>query len=1387
MGGVVKKIGKIIKGVGKVIRGVVKAVVNVASSLINFVAQPFMGLLGGMPGVPDAASEATRQEGVKITQRGSNVNIPVVYGYRQVGGTITFAETGSTNNKYLWVAYALSEGPIEGLRELFIDDNKLPADIIPRLNAGETVDIASGEYKDRIKIQFSQGKYFTTPSSSTMGTNCIFNGEAPSWKTTMVYNGVAALFVRYEWKKIETQTDADNNPFTGNIPTIKANILGKKVASMLSADSPSSTEYDSASTRYSTNPAEVLVDYLRNPRYGKGLVNSELDFDSIQKAAAKCNQSVTYIDGITGPILTCNYVLDTAQSIMSNVKVLLMGFRAYLPYVQGKYKLKIEDAGNETDIQSGTATIVATFNEDNIQGTVTYTAVERTSKYNVVAVNFVNPDKEFSVDTVIFPEEQSERQTLIDTDGGRENKLEATFPTLTNYAIAKDFAKLLLNKSRFQETVSFVASSQALELEPGDNIYIQSKMLNFGSTPFRVVTMKINNDMTVDLGCVRNDDTLYPHTRHGEEDVVLPPYIPKGSTIIYPITKDGRPIGLVPPTHGERPIQHYPPQIFNISPVTVDSAGYTTITINGNNFQPGVTAQFIGNDGTVYTEDSATGSQVTRSSSQVITFETVTAMNQANSPYDVKVINSSTYGSLTARINNALAVEESVAQPTPDPDPPIQDPPVPQPDPPNPPPVDPPSPPPPEGPPPENPPAPVPPPVVTFDDFVTIDKVVFTIEGGLAYANITSVQPDRSDYQQLEVYYKRNISTETVFHQMTVTTKPGANQPLEYRLGPLLAGNIPYVVITRVKYVSGDLSTLVNKSFLNVSGGVIQEDPNDFQEQASTGWPSNPGTPVVRKDVPIKTIVGQTVLSGSNPSDPRQINYTITQDITNVPANFDVTSVNMYYKSIGADKFKVRNYQLNSFTTNDYVPGTAVTILTGDQSEYGNRSYPSIPNSAQQQYDLVFRFVFKDGSESTKQTRIMGVNTERQLGSYDYNPLFGKFIYNENVGDFTVVLEDPTAPSAAANMTITLNQILAQSNINGTFAQIYVQPPHSSVLADWRGLRIRYRKIIPGADPDFETITSTDTQINAISGLHPYLNQLELEFDKEYEIVITPLLRVSGVLTDSTQSIFLTGLIHDIQTREDYPSTGNWLMSLNPQAMTTAKALQQIDEAFPAPANPVVAVESFIQHTISENAPGEVGQAAKFAYYTLKFNHHAVANFQQLNIYRRTNEQVTIDPNGTQFGKGRFEKIQVTSLESSPTSTTVHLRPPLQNEYNAYYKIGGTQSLRRWFYEKTTHGLGTRTSDEFILVAQLTTGESAVGLRLQGTQGDIFSAPVDCIQGYRPTEVNVADFNKFNVALEKNLNQAIAAVAAADCKANTAYNSSPTWAAKQATKTPAIV
>ena len=577
MSKVVKAVGNavtsVVKGVVKAVTSVVKAVVNVVSSVVSFVTQPFMGMLGGMPDIPTAQAEADRQQGVLVQTQGSSINIPVVYGYRKVGGTVVFAETGSTNNRYLYVAYVFSEGLVEGLREVFIDDYQLPGTLTANLNAGQIVDITTDRYANRVRLQWYPGAYFSNPASSPVGTSIkggIF-AESPSFKSSMVFNGLAVLFARYEWKEIKTQADADANPFSGNIPQIQVSMLGRRVASLL-VDTENST-YDSAPVRYSTNPAEILLDYLRNPRYGKGLQNSDIHWETWKRAARKCNTTVTYLNttgDITGPILTCNFVLDTSQSIMANVKTLLMGFRAYMPYSQGKYKLKIEDAGNETDITSGVATIQMTAisspylkstyegNVCDIVSDITYTGIEKSSKYNVVSVSYVDPDQKFSVQQVIYPETEEERQVYINKDNGRENKLEATFPTLTNYAMAKDMARLLFNKSRRQETISLTISSEGLELEPGDCIRIQSNILNFGTIPWRIVSLKINDNMTVDLACVKNPDDIYPYTRVGEEDIVAAIYVPKGSIIYYPSSNNQPLIGLVPPTRAIYPSDFSP-------------------------------------------------------------------------------------------------------------------------------------------------------------------------------------------------------------------------------------------------------------------------------------------------------------------------------------------------------------------------------------------------------------------------------------------------------------------------------------------------------------------------------------------------------------------------------------------------------------------------------------------------------------------------------------------------------------------------------------------------------------------------------------------------------------------------------------------------------------
>ena len=552
--------------------GATKAGEKVVNTLVDFVVQPFMGILG-IPDIPKN-NETERQQGVLVTRRaGGATDIPVVYGQRKVGGIITYAETGPASstpaNKYLWVVYVLSEGPVEGLYELYIDDNQIDSKYIPQLNSGNLVTISDGKYANRVQMIYSKGQYYGAASASPVGTtlkNGLFK-DCPRFTNRMVHNGLSCLFVRYEWLEVKTQEEANANPFSGSIPDIGAVLLGRRVASLVTTASESYEHGAVGYTeRYSTNPAEILLDYLRHPRYGKGMKNSEIDWDSWRIAAAKCNTEVNYLknETIRGPILTCNYVLDTSYTIFQNTKILLQGFRAYMPYVQGRYKLKIEDAGNPTNILSGAATIVAECvgssqiidasvleNRYEIMGDVVYTGIDRSNKYNQVVVTYVDPRTEYkwSTQQMVYPESESERLVYVAQDGGRENKLEITMPTITNFAIAYDFARILFNKSRYAESATLRVSSHAFELEPGDNIRIQNRILNFGNVPWRVVAIQHNDDYTFDIACVRNPDFIYPYTAVGQPDRVLPVYVPKGATVYYPVEID-RPDGaLIPPTN----------------------------------------------------------------------------------------------------------------------------------------------------------------------------------------------------------------------------------------------------------------------------------------------------------------------------------------------------------------------------------------------------------------------------------------------------------------------------------------------------------------------------------------------------------------------------------------------------------------------------------------------------------------------------------------------------------------------------------------------------------------------------------------------------------------------------------------------------------------------
>ena len=539
--------GGVIEWIGEVIGTIISVIIEFVGDIFSFLLAPF-----GTPDVPDQPQADQQATGVTVTKQGTNVAIPVVYGFRRVGGVLVHAETGSDTNRYLWAVYALSEGQIKGVKRILVDDVELPLPSEYATGSGfgnggfyaNGLDIAvtTGRFNDRIRHQCFDGGSSNPSVASLMS-------DAPIWPgKNRTMSGVAYVAMRFEWKKIASQDDADSNPFRGGIPQVQFDICGKltynirQMAPVGVLNLPN--DYADLDKNYNANPANCILDMLMNPRYGAGIPKEQINAYSFWVAATKYDQTVTYNDTYTGKALTCNAVIDTNNKILDNVKLLIGGARGIMPYTQGRYKLKVEDGGHATDITSTTVEIAYDIDKTVVIGGITLQGERKRTQLTKAIVNYVDPDLEFTNQQVFY---NVSADKTIDND--EELSKEFTFHTITNKAMAYENARMIYLKSRQQRSVKFKATQELHAVEVGDVIRITDTVLQLTDVSFRIVKVGLNPDLTINIDAVEHDASLYPATGGvGQLDIPPPIYIsdelnlrPRQRGI--PIT----PIGILPP------------------------------------------------------------------------------------------------------------------------------------------------------------------------------------------------------------------------------------------------------------------------------------------------------------------------------------------------------------------------------------------------------------------------------------------------------------------------------------------------------------------------------------------------------------------------------------------------------------------------------------------------------------------------------------------------------------------------------------------------------------------------------------------------------------------------------------------------------------------------
>tara|TARA_R100001594_G_scaffold30570_1_gene57165 strand:+ start:22507 stop:25443 length:2937 start_codon:yes stop_codon:yes gene_type:complete len=498
---------------GDVIDDIVDGVSDFVDDTFDFVDDVIDEVIGWIipdVDIPDYSEQIQELEarGILVNKFVSNAHIPVVYGTRKLGGSVVFLESSGTDNEFLYMALVVSEGEIDSVEKIYINENEVTWSGALSDDTERTVGSSdSNYYKADPAVDGSSAESLITVrchyGSDTQSADSILSSLS-SWGSNHKLSGLAYIALKFKW----------NRDAFGRVPKVQALIKGRKIYNpnldgTLTGGS-GSHRADTASTwEYSDNGVYQLLDYLRNSRFGMGIANSYFDtnFADWQTAGDVLDVNITPYSGASQiDLLDSHAVLDSSKKSIDLVKQLIGGSRAFLNYTAGKYKILVETTGSAS----------ITLTEDNIIGNLVVSSTAKNSRYNRVIVSFINPNKNYQSDEAQFPPvdetgiaSDDQHATMKTADGGILLERRFNFNTITNPYQAQEMAEVILRKSRSSLNVSLVADATAMDLAVGDIVNITHATPAFSAKAFRVIGITLNASCTVSLRLTEHQDSYY--------------------------------------------------------------------------------------------------------------------------------------------------------------------------------------------------------------------------------------------------------------------------------------------------------------------------------------------------------------------------------------------------------------------------------------------------------------------------------------------------------------------------------------------------------------------------------------------------------------------------------------------------------------------------------------------------------------------------------------------------------------------------------------------------------------------------------------------------------------------------------------------------------------
>ena len=414
------------------------------------------------------------QNGINFNSRDPAATRKIIYGKCRIGGTIVFFNTSDTNNNFFHVVIAVAGHEINAFKEVYFGNTKVWE------NGSYIVDEDNDiDWEDHCLLKFHKGDQTTADTDLVLAATG-FTNDHKLLDTAYIY----------------ARLDYDAQVYVSGVPNISCVVEGKKVFD------PRDITHDindDSTWEFSTNPALIAYDYLRDQKYGLGEDDANIDVPSVTVAANDCDDTITITDG-TQKRYECSGILDSGSTIKDNLEDILSSMMGSIHYSGGKFHVL---AGMYRDAHSDAIGV------DIITSPIQVTTKRsRNTLFNTVKGRFVSEENNYVISD--FPEQDD---SSFVTEDGEELVMDLPLPMTTNNVRAQRIAKLTLKQSRLQMSISLQLNLEGLKYKVGDTVAINYDRFSWTNKEFTITRLQVIPDeekgLVVDIEGTEADETTH--------------------------------------------------------------------------------------------------------------------------------------------------------------------------------------------------------------------------------------------------------------------------------------------------------------------------------------------------------------------------------------------------------------------------------------------------------------------------------------------------------------------------------------------------------------------------------------------------------------------------------------------------------------------------------------------------------------------------------------------------------------------------------------------------------------------------------------------------------------------------------------------------------------